>query len=406
MNISALKFHDFRIYLGGNVFALNAVWMQRVTLGWLAWQLTNSASFVGFIAFINYAPTMITGPFFGVLVDRMRVKHAAMATQTSLLVLAAVLLGFYSFGHLGPVSLAILAGLTGIVMSAHNPVRMSLGPRLVDRDSVASVITLIAINFNLARMTGPALGGWVISTWGVGTALFLQTVFILPFLFAIMKLNPRQRMRPRGTHEPFWQALRAGVQYVLSSALIRQALVVTALFAVPLRGLLEILPVLADGVFDRGAGGLGLLTACAGFGALMACLVKALRPVQPQGILPRPVLLCAIAGIALLPLIGQAYSWGLSLVLIACIAFVSTLCGVTMQTAIQLHLDDDMRGRVMSLWGMVGIGAAATGAIWLGLLSEAIGYAAALSWTGGVAFVLLGLFVAKTWSAPYEQPGY
>ena len=92
MNISALSFRDFRIYLGGNIFALNALWMQRVTIGWIAWDLTASASFVGFIAFANFAPTMITGPLFGVLIDRVRVTRAAMVTQFLLL---AIALAFY-----------------------------------------------------------------------------------------------------------------------------------------------------------------------------------------------------------------------------------------------------------------------------------------------------------------------
>ncbi len=98
MNLSALSFRDFRIYLGGNLFASNALWMQRVTIGWLAWDLTSSATFVGFVAFINFAPSMIIGPFFGVLIDRVRVKQAARVTQLLSFMLA---LGFYLFFTLG-----------------------------------------------------------------------------------------------------------------------------------------------------------------------------------------------------------------------------------------------------------------------------------------------------------------
>ncbi|MDT1987285.1 MAG: MFS transporter, partial [Planktomarina sp.] len=82
MKLSALNHKDFRIYVAGNLFALNALWMQRITIGWIAWELTRSATFVGFIAFINFVPTMIMGPLFGVLIDRVRIKHAALATQS------------------------------------------------------------------------------------------------------------------------------------------------------------------------------------------------------------------------------------------------------------------------------------------------------------------------------------
>ena len=61
MNLAALKFRDFRIYLLGNIFALNGLWMQRLTIGWIAWDLTGSASFVGLVAFVNFVPTIIAG---------------------------------------------------------------------------------------------------------------------------------------------------------------------------------------------------------------------------------------------------------------------------------------------------------------------------------------------------------
>ena len=71
MNLAALKFRDFRIYLLGNIFALNGLWMQRLTIGWIAWDLTGSASFVGLVAFVNFVPTIIAGPFFGVFTYKL-----------------------------------------------------------------------------------------------------------------------------------------------------------------------------------------------------------------------------------------------------------------------------------------------------------------------------------------------
>lgn len=397
MNMSALSFRDFRIYLGGNIFALHALWMQRVTIGWIAWNLTSSASFVGFVAFVNFAPTMITGPLFGVLIDRVRVTQAAKVTQTLLFMLALAFYLCFSFGVLNTVVLSVLSGLSGIVASAHNPVRMSLAPRLVDRGSVASVVTIVAINFNLARLTGPALGGWVIAVWGVETALLVQTLFYLPFIFAISFLRPRERPASTTEIEPFLSALKAGVRHVLANPLIRHALLVTGLFAFLIRGTLEILPVLADGVFDKGAGGLGILTSSAGLGALVAGMTKAFMPGQIAGHLPKPALASALVGIALVPLVGLSNSWELTLGLIACLGFSGTMSGISMQTAIQIDLDDDLRGRVMSLWVMVGIGAAATGAIVLGFLADQLGFSLALSLTGGLGVVLLGSLILRIW---------
>jgi MFS family permease len=397
MNISALRFRDFRIYVLGNLFALNGLWMQRVTLGWVAWDLTSSASFVGFVAFVNFAPTMVTGPFFGVLIDRMRVRSAALITQVSMFVLALALFTSFNLGLLGPVVLSILSGISGIIASAHHPVRMSLAPRLVDRGAVASVVALTAINFNLARLTGPALGGWVIATWGVGQSLFIQMLCYLPFILAITLLRPRQRSDSAGAPEPFLQALRFGIAHVVHSKLIRDAVIITGIFAFIIRGTLEILPVLADGVFGKGAAGLGLLTSSAGLGALVAGITKALMPGQSTGQLPRPALACALIGAGIVPAIGNSSSWELALLLVACMGFTATISAISMQTAIQIDLDDDLRGRVMSIWVMVGIGAAAAGAIILGFLVDQFGFASTLSWVGSLGFIFLGGFVLRVW---------
>ena len=395
MNLSALSFRDFRIYLGGNLFASNALWMQRVTIGWLAWDLTSSATFVGFVAFINFAPSMIIGPFFGVLIDRVRIKQAAKVTQLLSFMLALGFYLFFTFGILNEVVLSVLSGFSGLVVSAHTPVRMSLAPRLVDRTSVASVITIGAINFNLARLTGPALGGWLIAVWGVSLALLVQMLCYLPFLFAIGLLRPRERLSSGVTDEAFFSALNSGIRHVLKSPFICRALLITALYSFLIRGTLEILPVIADGLFNKGAAGLGLLTSSAGFGALLAGMTKAFMPGQTSGELPKYVLASALVGIALVSLLGLSNSWGFTLICISYLGFSSTLSGISIQTAIQIDLDDSLRGRVMSLWTMVGIGATAMGAIALGGLADYIGFTLAFGAGSALGIVVLATFALR-----------
>jgi len=397
MNLAALTSRDFRIYLIGNAFALNALWMQRLTIGWLAWNMTGSASFVGLVAFVNFSPTMIAGPFFGVLVDRVLIRQAAMVTQSFLCCLALVLFSSHALGLLGPVLLTIVSGLLGLAMAAHHPVRMSLAPRLVDKGDVASVVSLAAINFNLARLTGPVLGGWVIATGGVGVSLLVQAAFYLPFIFALSRLRPREGRRSGAEARPFLADLAVGIRHVMKSALIRQAIVVTGVGAFVSRGVLEILPVIADGAFDAGATGLGYLTSAAGLGALLAGIATALSPGQTSPRLPRFALLCALAGLAMVPWVGQSETWGVTLVLVGCLGFATTLTGISMQTAIQVGLDDDLRGRVMSLWVLVSIGLTATGALVLGILADLVGLGPGLALVGGVGLACLAVYVWRIW---------
>lgn len=224
MNLSAFNFRDFRLYLLGNLFAINVLWMQRVTIGWIAWDLTKSATFVGFIAFINFAPAIITGPLFGVLIDRVNVKKAAQVTQFSLFTISVGFYLFFIFGGLNELSLSVLSLLSGIATSAHNPVRLSLAPRLVNHGSVSSVVSIVAINFNLARLTGPAIAGWLIAVWGLQITLLAQSLLYLPFILMLNLLRPRDQVPLKAGKEPFLAALRSGVKHTLSNTLMRQAL--------------------------------------------------------------------------------------------------------------------------------------------------------------------------------------
>jgi MFS family permease len=394
MNITALKHRDFRLYFLGNAFALNGLWMQRLTVGWLAWDMTASPGFVGLVAFLSFAPSMITGPFFGVLVDRMRVKLAALATQGSMLLLSCLLLLSWVTGVISPLILALISFSHGIVASAHNPVRMSLAPRLVPPPAVPSVVALVAINFNMARLTGPALAGWIIAAWGIGAVMVLQLLCYLPFLLALSALHPREKTR-RGAKPPFLEALADGIRHAARVPHIRQAILATGIFAFVIRGALEILPVVADGIFSKGPAGLGMLTACAGAGALVAGFIKALTPAQAEGQLPRWALSLTLIGMGAVMVMGQSSSWTLTLAIVTGLGFASSVSGISMQTTVQMGLDDDLRGRVMSLWAMIGIGAAAAGAGVLGVMVELIGFPATLGLAGGAGVLALGSLMLR-----------
>ena len=72
MNINALNSSSFRLYLFGSFIALNGLWIQRIIIGWLAWEITNSPFYVGIAAFLSLAPTIFSGPVFGVMIDRVK----------------------------------------------------------------------------------------------------------------------------------------------------------------------------------------------------------------------------------------------------------------------------------------------------------------------------------------------
>lgn len=394
MNISALESGNFRLYLAGNLCAVNALWMLRVTVGWIAWDITESASFVGLISFLYFSPTIMAGPLFGVLTDRIDLRHAALTVQGLVMLLSGMLLALYHTGLLNEPQLIAYATAAGIATAANSPVRLSLTPRLVDRAQVASVINIQAINFNLARMTGPALAGWLIATQGVGVTLLLTTLSYPPFLIALRLVRIRPRSGDRARPPPFRQALGEGLRHVTGSPLIRRALVYTALAAFFVRGPLEILPVLADGVFTRGASGLGLLTSVAGVGALCGGIILAITRRAHPGLSPHLAWMTALGLLTMIAL-GQAQAWIVAVTLVGVMAMLATLISIMGQTAIQEVLEDGMRGRVMSLWSVVAVGSAAAGSAVQGLLADLIGFDWTMALGGLTALCLLGLHLFR-----------
>ena len=389
MNLGALKQRDFRLYILGNIFALQGLWIQRITIGWLAWNLTGSASFVGLVAFVNYAPTLFVGPLFGVLTDRVRLKPAAVLVQACQLMIATGLFAGFAAGWLGTTLLLVVALASGFAAAAYNPIRMSLAPRLVPREHVASVVTLVAINFNLARLSGPAIGGVLIATSGVGTTLAVQALCYIPFTLALLFLHPRESRQNEADPTSFLRAFSDGILHVWKTVLIRNAILITGIFAFTIRGVLEVLPVVADGVFEQGAVGLGLLTSAGGAGALVAGFSKALRPAQIEGHLPGWALAVVLFGLTTTAALGFVTFWPLAVGLVAVLGFAASFSGITLQTAIQMELPDELRGRVMSLWVMFAIGASAMGALVLGRLIDLVGFRAALSSTGLLAMLAM-----------------
>ncbi|NOR63445.1 MAG: MFS transporter [Rhodobacteraceae bacterium] len=394
MNLSALTTKPFRHYLIGNAISLHGLWVQKITIGWMAWEATGSTAFLGWLAFLNYAPPLFLGPFFGVVVDRVNIRRAAMTTQTLFTLGAFVLLGIHMAGLSGRFSLSAVALMIGLVTSAQHPIRMAITPRLAPNSQLPSVVLLLSLNFNIARVVGPAIGGGIIAAFGLTAALVFTIVAFVPFIYIVSTLSPRpNKPKPKASMKADFTE---GLSYVLRSRFIRTATLITGLFSLAGRGALEILPSIADGVFQRGAAGLGTLTAAAGIGALLAAAVQILMRGPVKGRMPKISMGAAIVGPLAAAGLGIIAQWEVVVFIVGFLGFTGTLVGVGMQSAIQMQVEDHLRGRVMSLWIMVAMGGTAFGSLLVGGMADALGLALALQITGiSTAFAVLTLLILR-----------
>jgi predicted MFS family arabinose efflux permease len=259
---------------------------------------------------------------------------------------------------------------------------------------------LAALNFNLARLISPAIGGLLIDLTSTTTALFVTLILFLPNLTILFRLQPRELTKHSG--EAFTTAMAEGLRYIRQRNLILIVLATTAVFSIAMRGVLEVLPIVADGSFKLGAVGLGQLGSAVGGGALCAAMYKALGAQQRgRDALSVNNMSIAIIGLVTAAVLGNTQTWTIALLCAAVLGATGTYFGVTMQSMIQGDLPDDMRGRVMSIWVVVGLGSTALGAFIIGALTNLIGIGAASLWISGIGVVAL---LMLTWRSPKNTP--
>jgi predicted MFS family arabinose efflux permease len=333
---------------------------------------------------------------FGVLADRFDRRAASMLINSLSVINMFVLVLLTNLGYMEIRVLALLALMQGILDGAHAPVRMSIVPNLVQREQLQSAIAWTSIAFNLSRFVGPAIAGFVIAVWGVATAFLINGVSYVAYIvaMAVLRLNPSSTKRER--KHP-WAELVDGARYAFTHRTIRSLLLLAAMGSVFGRGALEMLPAFADAVYTRGASGLAIMTSAIGGGAVITGLALS----RSTGWLtPRAVRYAVFAAGLLSALLGTTGDFRLAVGIVAFMGVTLSLSGVGSQILIQGLVDDELRGRVSSFWGMIAFGGTSLGSLVIGATAKFVG----LQPTVVVAGVLCSaLAVASGWHARAQR---
>ncbi len=390
--VATFQHRNFRIYITGNAISLVGTWMQRIAVGWLTWELTGSGFWLGLVSCADLLPAVFFGPFGGVLADRFNRRRIMMATQLIALVQATVLFALTVAGVITVELLALLVLVNGVVIGFNQPARLALMPSLVPRDDLSTAIAINSVAFNLARFIGPAVAGLLIVTTGVAGAFAANALSFLAFVVALarLRLSAEAESGAGGGRASVLEQLGEGIAYTVRHPGIGPMLLLLAMVSLGVRPFVELMPGFAADVFGRGADGLAMLSSTIGIGAVITGVWLARRG---GGGLTRLVLLNALfVSLAIIAFTAtDNFAFGLLAAAVAGMAMVAT--GVAMQTLMQMSVDGAMRGRVLSLYGIIFIGGPAAGALIMGSLSEAFGLRLPLA-AGATLAVLIWLW---TW---------
>ena len=369
-----LQYH-YGVYTAGSTVSLFGMWAHKLAVAWLAWELTRSSLWVGAVAFSELVPSLILAPYAGVIADRYDRRLITIISQLFGM-LQAVLLGWLMLtGRLSEAAdvwwLVAMSGFLGVVWSFNTAARLSMVPNLVAHRYILPAIAFNSAIYNLARIVGPALAGFIMVRWGVGEAFLFNALTFSVFIVTLLMIRQvRTEESRRGSGGAFAQSIE-GLAYARRHAGIRPMLIILMAFAFGGKSLLELLPEFADHVFGRGTQGLADLTVAAGTGALIASVWLAGRGtvIGLTDLVVKALLVLALAVSGLI-----VTDWfPLALGSMALLGAAGVIGGTGTQTLMQHVVDGGMRGRVMSLYGLIHRGGPAVGALTMGAAADLVG---------------------------------
>jgi MFS family permease len=370
-----LRNANFGIYSAGSAVSLIGMWMQRIAIGWLTWQMTKSGLWLGIVAFADFFPVLLVGPIAGAAADRWDQLRVVKTSQTISLVQATVLFALTASGHMNVGLLVALTAFQGVVVAFNQPARLALVPSLVAQTDLASAVAINSVVFNLARFIGPMFAGFTIVWSSVSVAFAANAVSYVVFLWALSRIRLASTVTASAKQRSFAADLREGIRYTATHPGIAALLVLLIALGLGGRPINELLPGFAADVFHSGAGGLSILASAIGGGAILGGVWVGHRA-HSSGLTWVALSGSLFGALAAIMAIATQHMW-VAVPAVMVFGFCMSTAGIAIQTLIQLAADHSMRGRVMGLYGLIFRGAPAIGALGAGLASAHFG----LRWT-------------------------
>ncbi len=382
---------QFRLYTLGGLPSLLGTWSQRLAGAWLAWKLTQSHAWVGAVAMADMLPVVFLAPLAGAFADRLdRLKVSRLLQLGSMA--QAITLAALAFADLiGIEVLVVLALVQGILQALFQPFRHAIVANMVSREELPGAIAVNSIAWHSSRFIGPALAGIVIDQLGIGAAFAINATTYPLFVYALYRLSLAPRPRVKRSLGEVPREILDAARYIAGHRVIGPVIAIIFVNSFIGRAVVELLPGFAGEVFDGEAGVLAILVSSAGFGAVVGGLWFGLgaRRDRLMPIIVVNTLLLALGHFSL----AGAGRIEVAMASLAVMGFGLTITGISIQTIVQSEVDDTLRGRVMSVYGVMWIGSPGLGALIMGSVSDVTG----IRWPVLGAAVLLLSFWIWVW---------
>lgn len=387
---------NYTLFLCGAFVSGIGSWMQMVALGWTVLQISNSTFLLGLLGFVQLAPVLLLGAVGGALADRVDRRKFLFLTQAIAVVLGAILAGLQFAGYATVPVLLVIAAANGTISALNSPTWMSFIKELVGPEQLRRAVAINSVRFNLTRIIGPVIGGWLLVAAGPAACFAVYAVSILGVLAALAAIRPD---RPAGA-ATMVKGPPKGVLAVARNPQLQAVLLPALGLTVLVMPYSNFLPAMARDVFNAGPGGLSLLLTATGIGAIIGAILSGLPIVGRR---PRQTLaaLQLLAGGTL-----AAFAWSPTFLLgfICIVVFGGAVIGymTTANATIQLAAEPGTEGRALGLWIIVNQGMVPLGSLLIGAATSVVSVRTALG-TAGLGCVLCGVLAVYVAQRAYRE---
>lgn len=363
----ALAHRNFQLYFVGQSISLIGFWLQQIGMGWLVFQLTHSAFWVGTVAAVGGIPFLLFTTFAGVFVDKLDKRKLLIWTQTADAVVAAVI-GISVLTNTASLPLLIATAFaSGTINALDLPARLTFIVEMVGKKDLPSAIPINNGVFNAARFAGPALAGALIASVGIGWAFIINAVSFIPAIFAIYIMKPAFKYDSDEEARPI-ESLKIGLKYSFTHPKILYFMILAFINGALIWPYQTLMPVVASEIFKAGPGIYGALLSAAGAGSLTGAIFTSSQSKRKnKEIFVILGLIISSFGLLIFSLNRNFY---LSLVLLFIIGFGILIQVSTLNTLVQLSSPDKLRGRIMAVYLTMFIGMMPVGNQLAGMLAH------------------------------------